>query len=534
MRLPWRLMMRRSRLRLLLTATCLAATAGPALAQAPLAQVPLALRGTGDGDATFPLTPSPVTPPSNGTGLSPTFIAPPPNPGSPVPGRRSYGRPAGRSARPPVYAPIRPPVRPSLIVPALGPEVQPPVVGLPEPVPPPPKLRRRLAEDDAYAPLGLRVGTINLFPVLGQSLGYDTNPNRSSFDRKGSALSQTEVELGIASDWSNHQLTGQLRGAYNAYPQNADANRPEGAGRLGLRLDVTRDTQVNIEGRYAIDTQRPDSPDFSATVRERPIIASEGASLGVTQRFGRVLASLTGTVDRFDYENATLANGTVFDQSDRNLTQLGVKGRVGYELKPGFVPFVEVLADTRDYDRPVDSAGFRRSSDGIGGRLGTTFELTRLVTGEIAAGAIRRSYDDPRLRDLTSPILDAALTWAITPLTTIKDTATALVDETTVAESPGVRTVRGTVEVAHALRRNLTLTTGLTYSTSDYDRVAISQESFGALVRADYKLNRWLGIRASYNFERYRTEGAASACDCTLSKSGYTAHVFLLGMRFTP
>nr|WP_246736053.1 outer membrane beta-barrel protein [Enterovirga sp. DB1703] len=384
--------------------------------------------------------------------------------------------------------------------------------------------RRRAPEEDPFASLGIRVGGLTLFPAIEQSIGYDTNPNRTQ-QRKGSFVSHTEGELRLQSDWSRHELSGFLRGAYNEYPAVPEASRPEGSGRVGLRLDVLRDTQINIEGRYLIDTQRPDSPDLASPVKTRPLIFSEGGTLGLTHRFNRLVASLQGTIDRTDYENARTPSGILIDQSDRNVTQYGIRGRLGYEITPGFIPFVEALADTRVYDRRIDNAGFRRSSDGIGGRAGTTFEITRLITGEIAAGAINRRYDDPRLGDLTSPLVDASLVWAVTPLTTIKATASAAVDETTVPDARGVQTIRGLLEVSHALRRYLIVTGGLTISDYDYQGAAIHERGYGALVRAEYKLNRSVALRASYNWERLTS---------SIAGSSYTANVFLVGMRYQP
>ncbi|MDB5511956.1 MAG: hypothetical protein JWR08_1439, partial [Enterovirga sp.] len=458
-----------------------------------------------------------------------------PRPGASANGAvRRPPRPATRRSRNPTTSLAATPFRSTIVAPGVVPDVQPQLNGVPDPVlapatAPAPSpgalgLRRRIAEEDPYAPLGIRLGGTTLFPTLGQSIGYDTNPNRTQ-SRRGSFVSQTEGELAVQTDWSRHALTGSLRGAYNEYPSVPEASRPEGAGRLGLRLDIDRDTQVNIDGRFAVDTQRPDSPELGTAVQTRPLVFSEGATAGVTHRFNRLVASLQGTIDRTDFEDARTSSGTVLDQSDRNMTQYGVRARLGYELTPGLIPFVEGLADTRVYDRRVDNAGFARDSNGLGGRAGTTFELTRLVTGEIAAGAIQRRYDDPRLGNLTSPLLDASLSWAVTPLTTVRATAAATVDETTVVGSNGVRVLRGALEVSHALRRNLIVTGGLTATDYDYSGVAITETGFGALLRADYKFTRWLGLRASYNYERLHS---------SLAGASYSTNVFLLGMRFTP
>ena len=106
-----------------------------------------------------------------------------------------------------------------------------------------------------------------------------------------------------------------------------------------------------------------------------------------------------GGVDRTIYEDAQLPSGVILRQSDRNVTQYGVKLRAGYEVSPGIKPFVDVLADTRTYDQRIDDFGFRRSSDGLGVKAGSTFEITRTLTGEASAGIQTRRYDDLRLKD---------------------------------------------------------------------------------------------------------------------------------------
>ena len=460
----------------------------------------------------------------NATGSASTLPPGTATPTSQAQDRRFLRPPRRRTGKPTAYQ-IRAQLRPA-VAPTLAPDVQPIMTGVPDPVAPAIVARRRpIAPDDPYAQLGLRSGGLTFYPSVGESIGYDSNPNRTGGRSKGSFVAQTEGELRLQSDWSTHELTGYLRGAYDEYPSLPAANRPEGAGRLGLRLDVTRDTQIDIGGRYSIDTQRPDSPDLNARVQTRPIIFTEGATLGVTQRFNRLVATLQGTIDRSDFADAKLSNGTTLDQSDRNLNQFGVRGRLGYEITPGLIPFVEGVADKRDYDRKVDSTGFERSSNSVGGRAGASFEITRLLTGEIAVGAADRRYDDPRLRDLVAPLIDASLRYALTPLTTIRLTGQVTTDETTVVNANGVIVSRATLEVSHDLRRNLNVTAALTGTDYDYKGSFISEQSFGATLKAEYKFTRSIALRASYGFEHLWSNIAGSA---------YSANTFLVGMRYQP
>src|SRR5215211_1094748 len=431
-----------------------------------------------------------------------------------------------RRSRQPTATPVRGAVRAAVLSPNVAREVQPIQVGVPDPAAPGlARRRRRPVEEDPYAQLGLRLGGLTVLPAIQQSIGYDTNPNRSGSFHKSSTVFRTDGEIRLQSDWSAHALTGAMRGSYSEYPNVKGANRPEGEGRLGLRLDVSRDTQVDVEGRFQLDTQRPGSPDLNAAVTERPLVTTAGTALGVTQRFNRLLVGLRGTVDRTVYEDAHLTNGRILDQSDRDSNQYGLRLRVGYELTPGVIPFVDVLADRREYDQRIDNSGFRRSSDGVGVRAGSTFEITRTLTGEASAGLQQRSYEDPRLRDLRGPLVDAALIWSATPLTTVRLRAQSSIDETTLANSNGTLTQSARLEVQHDLRRNLSLTGLAGVTVSDYQGVALKDETFTVGARLDYKLTRSVVLRASFTHERLMS---------TDHSSDYSANTYLVGLRFQP
>jgi hypothetical protein len=440
-------------------------------------------------------------------------------------GRRPRAAQARRT-RQPAKAIVQTPTHAPTVSPAVTAEVQAPVIGFPDPLRPLvlPRLKRP-DPDDPYGQLGIRSGGLMFYPAIQQDFGYDTNPNRLSTNPEGSRVLRTEGGLRLQSDWLVHELTGELRGAYNVYPDVPGADRPEGSGRLGLRLDVTRDTRIDLEGRFLLDTQRPGSPELNAAVKDRPLYGTYGASAGVTQRFNRLELGLRGTIDHTFYEDARLANGTILSQHDRELTQYGLQARAAYELTPGVKPFVEGLLDTRVYDQTIDFAGFRRSSNGIGARLGSTFELTRLLTGEVSAGYQRRHYEDPRLRDLTGPIFDATLAWSATPLTTVRMRAQTSLDESTIPNASGAVTSRATLEVQHDLRRNLRLIGAITAGQTNYRGISLREDAVGASLKLDYRLTRWLAVRASIAHERLKSTAPAS---------DYKATTYLVGLRYQP
>ena len=158
-------------------------------------------------------------------------------------------------------------------------------------------------------------------------------------------------------------------------------------------------------------------------------------------------------------------------------------------------------------------------------RAGSTFEITRTLTGEASAGLQQRSYEDPRLRDLRGPLVDAALIWSATPLTTVRLRAQSSIDETTLANSNGTLTQSARLEVQHDLRRNLSLTGIAGVTVSDYQGVALKDETFTVGARLDYKLTRSVVLRASFTHERLKS---------TDHSSDYSANTYLVGLRFQP
>lgn len=389
---------------------------------------------------------------------------------------------------------------------------------------PPQKPRRKQQEDDAYAPLGVRLGGLILRPGVEANVGYDSNPLRAapSSRPKGSKVYQGAVDLSVQSDWSRHQMRFDLRGVYNDYPDVKNADRPTLDAKLALRGDLSDQATVNLDLRERIDSQRPGSPDLTSAVKGRPLTYQSGATAGYIQRFGPASITATALVDRYDFEDAKTTSGLPVPQGDREFAQYGAALRGAYEITPGIAPFVEVGADRRVYDQAVDSGGYRRSSVGATARLGSTFELTRTLTGDVSAGYGWRDYADSRLGPLSGALVDASLVWQASPLTRATLKAGSEFLETTQAGSSGALGRRIGLLVTHDLLRNLQIGASLDYSHARYSGVNRTEQTLIAGLKIDYKIDRHFVFRTSYAYER-----AISS----LPNNSSVAHVFLMGLR---
>jgi hypothetical protein len=380
-------------------------------------------------------------------------------------------------------------------------------------------------DPDPYAQLGVDLGSMRMTPYVETDTGFDSNPQRTTTGAQGSPILRGEVGLGATSLWSSNQLTANLEAGYSDYLKDPDASRPDGAGTVDLRIDATKQTALDFELRGVLSTQQPGSPGLNSTLIGQPLVLTYGGTAGVTETMSRLTLGLHGLIDRYDYQNGELSNGTVDPLSGENYTDYTVQARSAYEITPGLAPFTEVDADTRIHDQMVDPSGFERDSTGIVGQVGTTFEFSQLLTGSASGGYLERDYQDPRLGSLLTPVFNSSLVWTATPLTTLTLKSTTTVNETTVNDASSEVSRNVSLNVSHALLRNLTLTGLASYQVNTYPGADITEHDYLGQFGIQYSLTRWLMLKGTYTHERLLSTNPGSS---------FVDDMFLLGLRLQP
>ena len=474
-----------------------------------------------------PLSESPAASGASDTGfdsLNRTRKKLKPYPGAPKPKIVGPGNPPANAAAAAPRAKVATPVAPS-------------VAGT---FPGQPTRRRLKPDDDPFGNVGFHTGSFLTKAAVEFWGGYNTNPGRTN-EPRGSSLYTVAPELLSTSDWERHSLIVDLRGSFTGYgsqfPPTVDCNcnppqliaspvpgnidTPSFDGKAIGRVDVTRDTRINTLLRMRVFTDNPGSPNIQAGLAQYPLATAVGGTLGVDHDFNRLNVSVAGSAERTTYQFSKLTDGSTSSNDDRNFNQFGVLSRVSYDLMPGLKPFGEVSIDTRKHDLQFDRSGYQRDSDGGYAKAGTTFEFSRLLTGEAAVGYSLRSYKDPRLTDLKGLLTSASLIWTATGLTTVTLAATSSIDETTLPGVSGVISRDYTLQVDHAFRRWLIGTAKLGTGTSDYDGTRFDRRYFveGDLV---YKLSRTFQIKAQVRHDWL---------DSSLSGASTAATIVMLGIR---
>jgi hypothetical protein len=384
-------------------------------------------------------------------------------------------------------------------------------------------IRKRVSEEDPFGPVGIYAGPFLYKPAVELSGGYNSNPGQREIP-KGSTFEKIAPELSIKSDWSRHEVSADLRGSYIWYNQNGleNLNQPELDLKGKARIDITKQTKAEIEGRFGLQADNPGDPNLPSDIATPPLYITPGATAGITHTFNRLELSLKGSIDRTAYGDAETNAGTFVDFRDRNYNQYGAVVRAAYELLPGIKPFVEYGMDQRRHDRENDAAGLARNSDGSTIRVGSEFELSRYLVGEASVGFLERRYAEDIFPTIRAPLVDAKLTYYATPLTTWKITAKTSVSESILPGVAGSLSQDYGVQIDHAFRRWLIGTVTLGYGTDNYEGSDRTDDRFVVSGSMIYKLTREAHLKAEARREWLKS---------TVEGWDYTTNIFTLGLR---
>ncbi|MBL8908102.1 MAG: outer membrane beta-barrel protein [Rhizobiales bacterium] len=389
-----------------------------------------------------------------------------------------------------------------------------------EPLPPLP--RRRIAEDDAYAPLGWRIGNMTAFFALETGANFTDNVQQSNTGRKSDIGLLLAPKFNIESDWSRHKFTAQGNGQFVRYRDESDYDTEEAEARAELRLEVLRTTAIDLAGFYILtqDTASAiDVPDDAIGTRNESFY---GASIALEQITGDFTTRLKTGVSREYYGDVTLPNNTVDSNTDQNYYELGFSWRTTYAPTPNLRPFVELAYLPRHRDKKEDRNGLSRSSDGYAATLGVGFDPSPIWSGEFGLIYMLRDYDDPALDPLATFGPIGRVTWRPTALTDLTLSAATYLDEATDPNSSGTRNWAADLDLVHALRENLKLLAGVGVTYQDTQGIDVTDVTLDANLGLTWQITRWLAWKADYDFTWFNSN---------LENSDYTENQVSVGLE---
>ncbi len=373
------------------------------------------------------------------------------------------------------------------------------------------------AQDDPFAPLGIRAGAFLIFPSLQATGTYDDNIFATDDDTEDDFIFTLRPELQAQSQWSRHALAANVFGEFGFFADEDDSNYQDFGGALNGRLDVTRDSATFGTLSLARRHEDRESPDEIGDEDVTQFWVSE-ARVRHRHRFARFFVQPTVFARRTAFEDA----GDV-SNAERDRSRFGAGLRAGFTVTPAINAFAEVNGDLVRYD----DAGDDRDNEGFDVRGGAEVDFTALVQGEASLGFTRRTYDE--FESQSGVAGDVGLTWTPTRLTTVNLTGAAGFEETTVFfegdPASGNLATRIGIGVNHELRRNILLNGNAAYERDDFQGVGRVDNTFRLGAGVSYLLNRNLSVDAGYQFSTRNSDDDNAEFDRNVFRVGVTARL---------
>lgn len=350
-----------------------------------------------------------------------------------------------------------------------------------------------------YDAVGIHAGAFTVYPQASVTGSYDDNIYATDTNTKSDFITKLDSAMFVYSNWSSHALNFNAGVSKSFYNSHSGENRLDWNVGTDGRLDVTRDTQLTGALSYQkLHEDRGDPSSPGAAAEPVPYTLFTG-SAGISQRFNRMMASITGEYNDYDYDSVVSTTGVAIPQDFRDRQEYDESLKVGYDVSPDTNVYLRGTLNQRKYDQHPPVVALNRDSKGYAVVVGSDFRLSNLAQGGIYIGYQTQSYDSAALSDINGLSYGANIEWYATPLTTVTFNADSIVNETALAASGYLSQSVG-LRVDHELLRNVLLYANVGYQNDDYTGASRTDDILTAGFGANYLLNRNLSINFGYSY----------------------------------
>ncbi|PHS28248.1 MAG: hypothetical protein COA84_01720 [Robiginitomaculum sp.] len=373
-----------------------------------------------------------------------------------------------------------------------------------------------------YQTGGVDLGGFTLLPELTTGLRYNDNIFARRTATTDDFIFKVNPAAIIQSKWSRHSLRFNASVDHNEYLDVSSESITDYTVGSDARLDAGRGLSFGFGGEFqALNEPRTNSS--TPTNTTKPIRYDLASVYGnVTREINRVRVALSSTLRDYNYKNGQIIGGGTSLQDDRDRQIVDVNGRFEYAVSPDTSVFFEAAYNDRSYDLQPPVVALDRDSDGYELLVGTNFDLTNLIRGEVSVGYLDQSFQSPFLPNINGFAVRANVEWFVTQLTTVTVKGSRSVEDSGIQGASGFLANKANFKIDHELLRNLVLTGQLTYGLDDFKGIDREDERFGGTFSGTVLLRRGVGLTFYYLYADQTSRGTAGGSDYTNNEVGFT------------
>ncbi len=381
-------------------------------------------------------------------------------------------------------------------------------------------LRTRIDPDDNRA-IGVRIGTFTLRPEISETLNHEWRKDGDTKQNRG--YLETGIRGTLTSDWSRHELTVTGAGVIQNNVSGEGEEEPRADIDAELRLDLWDETVARLRAGYSFEREDADDPNAISNAKTQSGVNTYRLGAAIERDFGLIRGSVGLDFERRTYGDVELENGTTLSVEDRNRNSGTLTGRIGYELSPALIPFIEASVGQSTYDLRKDTLGFERSYQSYATRGGLEVDLGEKLNGEMALGYETYRFEDDRLSDVSGLSVDGRINWSPQRGTDVLFGLTTGLNPSTTAGDSGSIDYTLINIITHEMRSDLVarLSNTLTIRKYPSDSRSSDETTWRTGAGLTYDVNRYLALTGDVSYER-TTRDVGDPTDITRVGVGLT------------
>lgn len=306
----------------------------------------------------------------------------------------------------------------------------------------------------AFSAQGTTVGAFDIFPALSVGGLFTSNLYANNARRRSDVALVVRPEVTVRTSAGPYQATAYARGDLRRYAGHASENTEEGMAGLEGRVAIGALSTLTAGASYGSFI----NPRFAA---DSPVDAAKPLEYTALNAYGgaTIEGAATRVILRADaaslrFRDAPrIGGGTLFTR-DRDRTRYQASVRIERALSPAVSVYGAASVNAIDYRLAPSGT---RDSKGYGVYVGSSFQVTALMRGDVRVGYIRQNFDLAGVRPLSGVGTLGRLVYFPNRLWTLTAAAESSIQDSGVPGTGGFLHRGGSVRSDHELRRYLIL-----------------------------------------------------------------------------
>lgn len=326
---------------------------------------------------------------------------------------------------------------------------------------------------------------------------------RGGIKDDGTGAGRTYELIALPSVTLRHET---IRGGYDVglsgeltYEVDGNARIDSITSTAGGEYELDALTTLAGRGNISMSQDDPDAPN----VASEPLVVSGDGEVSAARDLGAFNLAVRGSAGREIYGETVYDDNSTLDNSFQNTTAYGAGARLGYELTPGLVAFVDSEADYLAYDAPSPSLLVRLDNVTYAGRAGLNAKFSETLELEGSLGMGYTDFADGTLSDFSAVLYDARAVFRPDETLTLTGAFTTTISQPgTTSGAIAKLTYAATGQVEYLVNPWLKLRADAQWSEAHYQGIDNDEYKWGFGAGADYLLNEHTDLTADYSFLR--------------------------------